>query len=410
MAHAGDGLGMSAAATPDLRHSRPSPKPRSGTETAGGWTPSVWLGAPAIGGLALPVAHPTAAHMYAPRGVWVDDDVVIAADSGNHRLMIWHGRPTSDEQPADVILCQPDVTSEGPNAAGRGPENGLHLPTGIIVHDNQMFVADSWHHRVLVWDTIPTTDDVPPDQVIGQIDLSGVLPNHGNGDPTQDTLYWPYGIGVVAGTFWITDTGNRRMVGWTGGPPVGDRAGLPPDLLIGQNEWTDRDENRGAEVAANSSRWPHDVAGTDDVLFLADAGNHRVVAWTPPPTSDRAADLVIGQADMVSGAEWPYGPHTADGHRFPYAISIDEGRMAVADTANNRVLVWNQIPMSSGVSPDHVLAQPDFTTNGENRWDQVHDDTLCWPYGLCLSGNRIGIADSGNNRIMLWEYTAQTDD
>ena len=59
---------------------------------------------------------------------------------------------------------------------------------------------------------------------------------------------------------------------------------------------------------------------------------------------------------------------------------------------------------SRGIGPaDDVLAQPDMDANGENRWDAVADDSLCWPYGLCLAGNRLAIADSGNNRVMVWE-------
>jgi hypothetical protein len=49
-----------------------------------------------------------------------------------------------------------------------------------------------------------------------------------------------------------------------------------------------------------------------------------------------------------------------------------------------------------------VLGQPDFATAGENRWSAVDHDTLCWPYGLSLRGDRLAVADSGNNRVMLW--------
>jgi len=28
--------------------------------------------------------------MYAPRGVWTDGERVVVADTGNHRVLIWH--------------------------------------------------------------------------------------------------------------------------------------------------------------------------------------------------------------------------------------------------------------------------------------------------------------------------------
>ena len=82
--------------------------------------PERWLGAPAVGGLALPAANPTADQMYAPRGVFLNDEYLVVADSGNHRVLIWKGLPVADHQPADVVLGQPDFTSEGPNADRRG--------------------------------------------------------------------------------------------------------------------------------------------------------------------------------------------------------------------------------------------------------------------------------------------------
>ena len=76
----------------------------------------------------------------------------------------------------------------------------------------------------------------------------------------------------------------------------------------------------------------------------------------------------------------------------------------VADTANNRVLIHGRAPVSGSAIPaDAVLGQHDMTSNGENRWEAVERDTLCWPYGVHLRGNTLAIADSGNNRVTLWK-------
>lgn len=40
--------------------------------------------------------------------------------------------------------------------------------------------------------------------------------------------------------------------------------------------------------------------------------------------------------------------------------------------------------------------------NGENRWSRVEHDTFCWPYGLSHHGEHLAVADSGNNRVMVW--------
>jgi hypothetical protein len=366
-------------------------------DLTGGWSPARWLGAPAPGGLALPPAKPSLAWMYSPRGVFLDEQHVVVADSGNHRVLIWHGMPECDEQPADVVLGQPDGESEGRAASGRGPERGMNLPTGVLVHDGRLIVADAWHHRILVWNTVPQNSDVAPDLVLGQPDASSVVENRG-GQCSASTLYWPFGIGVIGSSFWVADTGNRRVLGWRNGIPEPDQ---PADVVLGQPDAAAREENRGGAVGPATFRWPHDITGRGDLLLVADAGDHRLLGWSPSPDADRGADSVLGQPDFTSALEWPYGPHTSDRFRFPYAACLDDQRLAVADTANNRILLWDNVP-DDGRGADHVLAQPDFSSNGENRWTSVQHDTLCWPYGLSLCGNTLAVADSGNNRVMIW--------
>ena len=368
--------------------------------SARGSRPRVRLGAESPGGLGLPDAAPTASQLYAPRGVHVAGDVLVVADTGNHRVLLWHGLPTTDGAPADVVLGQPDATTEGCG----GAERGMRLPTGVCVIDGDLHVADAWHHRVLVYDGIPTRTGTAPAFVVGQHDLVTVEPN-GGGECDGASLYWPFGIAHVDGWTWVTDTGNKRVLGWRRRLEPGRRA----DVVLGQDGAHGRSDNRGGAPDGHSFRWPHAVAGTDGcsggpgVLLVADAGNHRVLAWSPPPTTDRPADLALGQPDLTTTGEWPYGAQGAGRLRFPYALATDSQRLAVADTANNRVLVWHGMPTSSGAPADEVLGQADLDGGGENRWESVRADTLCWPYGLALSGSTLAVADSGNNRVILWE-------
>jgi hypothetical protein len=291
-------------------------------------TPGAWVGAPSRGGLALPDARPSASTLYAPRGVWLDDQRLVVVDSGNHRVLIWFDRPGGDHMPADVVLGQAGLDREGPRAGGRGAANGLHLPTGVMVIDGRLFVADAWHHRILVWDRIPEASDTPPDMVLGQPDAERVQPNAG-GAVSASTFYWPYGLGFVAGRFIVTDTGNRRVLVWNGVPEPGQ----PADAVIGQDAPDLALENRGGAPIAKSFRWPHAVAGDERTLFVADAGNHRVLAWSPLPDGDRDADAVIGQCDFTSNAEFPYIRQTSHSLRFPYALASDDRWLLVADTA-----------------------------------------------------------------------------
>jgi hypothetical protein len=351
--------------------------------------PQCRLGAASAGGLALPDAKPTPAQLYAPRGVWFDDDILVVADSGNHRILIWSPPPVDDGAPAQIVLGQPDFFSEGPKL--------LHLPTGVGVFGGRLFVADAWHHRVLVWNCVPSRSDTAPDYAIGQPDLSMTEPNRG-GAVSADSMYWPFAIGFVHGRFYVADTGNRRVLYWHGLPEAGRAA----DGVIGQPDMLQNAENRGIGVGPCSFRWAHAIAGDERRLFIADAGDHRVLGWTPPPDGDVGANLVLGQKDFVSDRELNYGMQSAAKLRFPYGASYDDGLLAVADTANNRVLLYDR-PLESGIAEaDGVLGQTDFASFGENQWKAISPSTLCWPYGLHLHRRRLAIADSGNNRVMFW--------
>jgi hypothetical protein len=190
------------------------------------------------------------------------------------------------------------------------------------------------------------------------------------------------------------------VLGWRGGLP---RNGEPADILLGQSDTSGREDNSGA-LGDSTFRWPHAIAGDEDTLYVADAGNHRVLGFSPPPSgADQPAAVVLGQSSGEVADEFKNRPQGAHRLRFPYAVVSDDRRLIVADTSNNRVLVWHDLPRTgAGVPADAVLAQPDLDANGENRWHQVADDSMCWPYGLSLAGDTLAIADSGNNRVVVW--------
>lgn len=383
-----------------------------------GWSPLRVLGAASEFSLALPDAHPTRAQLYAPRGVLLDPRPgdrtrVIAADTGNHRLLVWPDVPGADGADCAVVVGQPTPTVEGPQAGGRGPERGLHLPTGLALVRSSgadlLVVADGWNHRLVGFDAAaldgPDADDPEPVWVLGQPDLSSVSENAG-GDPTGRSFYWPFGVLWHDGWLWVADTGNRRVLGWHGLPDGPDRTTRDADVVLGQPTPHERGENRSADVGPDSFRWPHQLAVLDGVLWVADAGNHRLLGWDLPVERDRPAEHCLGQESFTTARELP---HVAQGParlRFPYAVAAAGADLVVADTANNRVLAW-AAPAGIGAAAGAVLGQHGFDPAGENRWSAVTVDSLCWPYGLSAAADRrygqlLAVADSGNNRVVLW--------
>ena len=65
----------------------------------------------------------------------------------------------------------------------------MHLPTGVLLHEGRLIVADAWHHRSLIWNTVPQRSDVAPDVVLGQSDAASVEQNRG-GDCSATGFFW----------------------------------------------------------------------------------------------------------------------------------------------------------------------------------------------------------------------------
>jgi len=75
----------------------------------------------------------------------------------------------------------------------------------------------------------------------------------------------------------------------------------------------------------------------------------------------------------------------------------------VADTANSRLLAFDLSALAMGVPAIGVAGQRGFSDKGDNRWGAATRDSLCWPYNVAACGDTLVIADSGNNRVLLWE-------
>jgi hypothetical protein len=87
---------------------------------------------------------------------------------------------------------------------------------------------------------------------------------------------------------------------------------------------------------------------------------------------------------------------------MPYACAVMGNDILVADTANSRLLGFAISELATGAPARAVHGQPDFQSKGDNRWRTPVRDSLCWPYGVTSVGDAAVVADSGNNRVMLW--------
>ena len=358
--------------------------------------------------IAIPIA-PTPTTMFGPRAACLLSPTgpLWVADTGHHRLLGWQNLPTKDHQPADWIIGQPDFFHEGQNAKRTPGKSTFSVPTGICKCGNALAVADAWNHRILIWYNIPTDSHIPADLVLGQNNFLDNEPNRGNQQPTANTLHWPYGIFYYQGQLFVADTGNRRLLIWNQLPTEN---GQPADIVLGQPDMISRNENGGDSPTAASMRWCHDITMWDDNLVVTDAGNNRVMIWPGIPTENNTpCAVILGQKNFnfVELNQGFYLPN-ASSLSMPYGVDIWGDYLIVADTANSRLVGWKKresILLLQGADADVVIGQDNFTNKSENRnFGLATRQSLNWCYGVKVCGENAVVADSGNNRVLIWKF------
>ena len=121
----------------------------------------------------------------------------------------------------------------------------------------------------------------------------------------------------------------------------------------------------------SAMRTPTAVASDGKVLAVADTQNNRVLIWLkiPAPGQNNApADVVVGNSDFTSIRLGALDNKSLLG---PQGVWIQDGRLFIADTRNHRVMVWNSIPTKNDTPADYVLGQKDFTSTSEQFVNQT---------------------------------------
>ncbi|MCH2215156.1 MAG: hypothetical protein MK086_08305 [Flavobacteriales bacterium] len=334
----------------------------------------------------------------APRGVYVANGMLFVSDTGRNRVFIWNQLPSSEFAEPDVVLGQSDSDSVGRNAGGVVTADTLQYPSGIWSDGEKLLVADAWNHRVLVWHKMPTRNGQPADVVIGQPDFTSNQPNvEGIGkDPNAKTLNWPYGLYSDGTQLWIADTGNRRVLyfeeiptknysladGVIGKPDMNTRdyenyepiwpysvkvnsSGQiivsdtqfyrchfwnhfqeafekPADIIIGQPDFDACGQNQfGLFPSSRSLNWTYDACFYKGGILVNDTGNSRILWFEKiPEANNPIAIAVIGKRDFTTGSENSETVMgTSSSLYWPFSITTADSKIVIADTGNHRIVI-----------------------------------------------------------------------
>ncbi|MEK6570070.1 MAG: hypothetical protein AABZ61_01770, partial [Bacteroidota bacterium] len=120
-------------------------------------------------------------------------------------------------------------------------------------------------------------------------------------------------------------------------------------------------------------------------LALADRFNNRILIWDRLPAANVAPDLVLGQKDFIANNPGD----TRDKLNWPGSVRITPGgKVIVADTYNDRILIWNSFPTTNGQAADIELRSPD----------------LIGSWGLWTDGQRLAVSSTWHpeGKVLIW--------
>lgn len=238
-------------------------------------------------------------------------------------------------------------------------DNGeLTDPFGLAAYDTKLYVADRGSDRIAVYENLSGTYNYT--ESLGA-----------NGDAPGEFIY-PEDVYVDdEGTIYVADTWNHRI-------QVFD-ANHSLRLVIG-----DETLNASDRLAEGQFDFPGSaVADYTGRIFVADSGqttlsgHNRIQVFHANGTFDSS-----------------FGEKGSQPSQFlvPQGLAVDDdGRLYVADTGNNRVKVYNpdlqlNYTFGTGGTGNYSFNQP---------WDVAYDSFA----------ERLAVADSENNRVLVYAFT-----
>lgn len=316
------------------------------------------------------------------RAVWANGTKLAVVDNWAHRILLWDTYPATTTTNAIRVIGQGNFT----NTASARSASRLSNPSAIWSDGTKVVVADTDNNRVLIWNAWPSSNGTAASIVLGQSSFTA-----GTSGLSSLKMNAPQGVWSDGTSLWVADTGNNRILYYATIPTASNTAAT---AAIGQVNLTTGDY----DCSATGMGSPTQMTSDGTRFYVADTGCHRIKIYSSAPTSNVSASLVLGQSSLAANTP----ALTSAGLHDPYGVAVSAGgKILVADSGNNRVLVWNSLPASNGVAADVVLGQPDFTTGSSNS-PLVNATTLAIPAGITKMGTRLYISEVWNQRISVW--------
>lgn len=359
-----------------------------------------------------------------PAGIALDTSVsppiLYVADSGNNRVLGFrYNTQLVAGSVADIVIGQVDFFSnQAQNPASGGRQTGLNNPTGLAVDSaGNLYVADSGNNRILRFpQPFSAANSFQfPSMVIGQKSYSTSTANL-NGIGASTLAISTSGLGRTgiaidpSGNLWVADSGNNRVLRFPAAVLSAGASFPAADTVLGQANFT---TSTGPSVSVASRSTLTGLASPNGIAFDS-AGNlyvtdhlYRLVLYKAPLVTGQAGYQVVGVDPNTTNVTTP----TQLALNSPTGVFVAGGTPVIADTSNNRALVFpliSQWPLP-GISPtaSAVIGQPSYTVNQANQGNvDASSSTLSGPVDIAASSTEVYVVDQGNNRVLVYSISA----
>lgn len=213
----------------------------------------------------------------------------------------------------------------------------------------------------------------------------------------------PMGAGPRAGgELRAAETGARYAVA-KAAPGGSFVTGQDADIVLGARGFNES----GGPLLFNH---PSGLATDGKMLLVADRWNNRVLIWKSAPDKNSPADLVLGQPDFARNLPGA-GRHQMN---WPGNVATTpDGRcIAVADTENDRVLIWDAFPAKNGAAADVVLEMGSIADGGapdQRAGGPRPGMRMGWPWGVWTDGKKLAVVATRGGAVLIWDSVPGRD-
>ena len=290
-----------------------------------------------------------------PSGLTSDGTRLVMTDIFNNRVLIWNTPPTHSSQAPDLVLGQPNFTTNEPGT-GR---HQMNWPVSASTDGTRLAVTDTNNDRILIWTEFPTSNAEPADII---------LQGGSNAEPAKGNIQWPWGVWTDGNKLAVASTGSGSVLIWNTFP-TGD--GQPADLLL---------------TGSGAIGTPRQITSDGNSLMV---GDHNAATggqsdpgtffWTSFPTADNQPYdfFVVDPLGEKMSAPWLRGDFA------------DDGRLIMmGDTLH----IWNEMPQSASDRP--VLSNNGQARAGgyDFRWGDFST--------VVVVGGRVYITTNGSTLVV----------